>query len=165
MSNHDNEKYWSRLLKSQKHNKDLYSQYLLSNTWKNKRKIIINRSNNICEECGLNSIYQIHHLTYTNIGDERPEDLIGLCNICHKKKHIKYIYAVMIISEIGMEYGIKTKNIDMIRIFNQYSRALTYSKNIALDKYEKCEIHKYTLDIERPLIKGKRKKHKSKNKI
>lgn len=38
-----------------------------------------------CEGCGVAKRLQLHHLTYERLYDERPEDLLILCPLCHEK--------------------------------------------------------------------------------
>jgi len=64
-----------------------YQEYLHSPQWHEKRKLILNRCNSICEECKSKPVVEIHHLTYERTGNELLEDLIGLCKDCHEKKH------------------------------------------------------------------------------
>ena len=65
----------------------LYSIYLKSDEWKliaNKCKLL---AGNKCSLCHSTKSLQAHHLNYNNIGEEKQEDLVCLCSICHSKKH------------------------------------------------------------------------------
>lgn len=64
-----------------------YSEYLKSDYWKNKRRQVLQRDNYSCNECGVKSNLQVHHLDYDTIGDEDLEDLITLCRKCHHNLH------------------------------------------------------------------------------
>ena len=64
-----------------------YRKYLRSDKWKRKRneRLVIDKCR--CQECGIQSNLQIHHLTYKNVFNENMEDLTTLCIDCHQKKH------------------------------------------------------------------------------
>jgi hypothetical protein len=65
----------------------LYHDHLKSEKWKEKRRLVIQKQNNICQGCLNAEIDDIHHLSYDNLGDELLFQLIGLCRDCHKKTH------------------------------------------------------------------------------
>ncbi|MHA2066094.1 MAG: HNH endonuclease [Candidatus Thorarchaeota archaeon] len=54
--------------------------------WKAIRQKILERDGNKCTECSSTDKLHVHHLTYENEGNEKPEDLITLCHSCHAKK-------------------------------------------------------------------------------
>jgi len=65
-----------------------YKEYLASPTWKRKREQALKRADYKCEECGMSKWTRkldVHHLDYDHFGNECPEDLIVLCEKCHKK--------------------------------------------------------------------------------
>ncbi len=64
-----------------------YKEYISSKEWKYKRQLVIERCHGICEECNLEKVKHIHHLTYQNFGNEPLKELLGLCVECHKVKH------------------------------------------------------------------------------
>ena len=65
----------------------MYSQYLKSKHWQELRKKIYSERKR-CEICGKElKKYNIHHLTYERIGNEKEEDLMLLCPKCHKALH------------------------------------------------------------------------------
>jgi 5-methylcytosine-specific restriction endonuclease McrA len=64
-----------------------YKQYLESNEWKDKRKLILQRDNNLCQLCKEKQAEAIHHLTYDNLYNEPLEDLLSLCKSCHLTLH------------------------------------------------------------------------------
>jgi hypothetical protein len=70
--------------------KERYEEYLASDEWHDKRRLVLDRCNYICEACGINEAKQAHHLTYANIFDEYLFELIGVCLPCHKKIHTLY---------------------------------------------------------------------------
>lgn len=81
-------------------NRAEYEQYLRSPAWREKRAAALKRSNGKCQDClderkmrGFASGYlvwpgqEVHHLTYERVGNERPEDLIALCERHHLARH------------------------------------------------------------------------------
>lgn len=66
-----------------------YNEYMKSEGWANKRKEALDRAHNRCQLCALEYNLRVHHNSYSNLGDEREEDLIVLCDECHKKYHGK----------------------------------------------------------------------------
>jgi len=63
-----------------------YSKYLKTKHWKTTRNKVMKEYNKICFDC-MGVATQVHHLTYENLGKEKDEDLIPLCNDCHEKRH------------------------------------------------------------------------------
>lgn len=66
-----------------------YVEYLKSSDWKERRKELLEESNNICSQCGGKATL-LHHLNYNNLGYEILEvDVVALCKECHKEMHNK----------------------------------------------------------------------------
>lgn len=65
-----------------------YSGYLQTKKWARKRSRILRRDKNRCQACGSTRFLQIHHLSYINIYNERDDDLITVCDLCHTELHI-----------------------------------------------------------------------------
>jgi len=80
-------KYQESFFEMRKPLKVEYETYLKSNDWRQKRSQVIERSNGVCEICGIEEAEQVHHWTYTRIGKENLEDLAGLCRRCHEYIH------------------------------------------------------------------------------
>jgi hypothetical protein len=81
-------------------NRAEYEEYLRSPTWRLRRADAIKRAGGKCEDCraeyrlrGAASGYmmwpaqEVHHLTYERVGNERPEDLVALCERHHLARH------------------------------------------------------------------------------
>lgn len=66
-----------------------YYLYLGSDTWKQKRKLVFERDSTLCQICKTETATEVHHLSYQNIYNEPLEDLIAICQVCHKKEHNK----------------------------------------------------------------------------
>ena len=66
-----------------------YSEYLLSRHWKAKRRHIFEIRKHTCEICNkhLTTRFEVHHLSYSSIGDEPDTDLQLLCHKCHTELH------------------------------------------------------------------------------
>lgn len=66
-----------------------YQDYLQTTHWRKLRRLIATMANYRCESCHkyINTGYNIHHLTYTRLGCEIPEDLSFLCPDCHNAIH------------------------------------------------------------------------------
>jgi hypothetical protein len=45
------------------------------------------RGGNKCEYCGLRKIRDLHHRTYVREGQERMEDVMAVCAVCHRVIH------------------------------------------------------------------------------
>ncbi len=63
-----------------------YSKYLHTKEWVSKRNKI-REERKCCELCGSTDKLQVHHLTYENLGNEKDEDLMLLCENCHNLEH------------------------------------------------------------------------------
>lgn len=64
-----------------------YKEYLKSNHWV---KFRLKRLKEIkcCELCKeVKPYYELHHLTYERLGNEKFSDVVALCNDCHKGIH------------------------------------------------------------------------------
>lgn len=87
--------YWRLIAEHRVQNKDkwraMYNSYILSQQWAEKRKAVIARDNGVCRRCEDAAIDQVHHLTYERIGNEKLDDLIGLCATCHAIEHDEII--------------------------------------------------------------------------
>lgn len=64
-----------------------YGRYLTSREWSEKKQEVLKRADGICERCHLHSASQIHHLTYARKYDEPLEDLLAVCEACHRFVH------------------------------------------------------------------------------
>ena len=70
-----------------------YRDYLQTDHWKRTRRSALYRSAYRCQLCNSGGfgnreiLLDVHHRTYENIGQEKPEDLTVLCRICHEKFH------------------------------------------------------------------------------
>lgn len=60
-------------------------EYYKSEEWESVRIFAIHRAGKRCQKCGASGILQVHHLTYDNLYNEKPQDLEVLCKKCHKK--------------------------------------------------------------------------------
>lgn len=68
-----------------------YRRYLKSEAWQERRKKLYRDRGGRCEDCGreLRGRYHAHHLNYTNVGREPLQELLLLCEGCHKKRHAR----------------------------------------------------------------------------
>lgn len=67
-----------------------YEKLLKDPRWILKRLIILKRDNYRCTTCGSRKRLQVHHTYYSggyNPWEYPDEDLITLCEVCHKKYH------------------------------------------------------------------------------
>lgn len=63
-----------------------YDSYINSEIWRNKANHIRERDGGRCQICGANDVpLEVHHLTYARLYHELDDDLITLCDSCHKK--------------------------------------------------------------------------------
>ena len=64
-----------------------YNEYLQSDEWWRRRRLVINRAKGYCEGCGTARCTQVHHLTYERAGNEMLFDLVAVCDECHEQLH------------------------------------------------------------------------------
>lgn len=68
--------------------RERYAAYLRTDRWQAKRRAVFERCQWRCEaqlEGCTGRADQVHHLRYTNMGDEPLWDLVGICYSCHSK--------------------------------------------------------------------------------
>ena len=68
------------------------SHFYSSSKWRNLRKIILERDNHECQECGEIENLEVHHIISINkCGDKFDTDnLITLCHSCHNAQHNRF---------------------------------------------------------------------------
>lgn len=66
-----------------------YVDYLNTEHWKHFREQVFIFYNRECQVCKSKAGLNVHHKTYENRGRETFNDIILLCNECHKKIHGK----------------------------------------------------------------------------
>lgn len=66
----------------------VYKDYLRTKHWRLLREKIAKLYDYSCADCGKSIVegYEIHHLTYKRIGNEKIDDLVCLCKDCHEKR-------------------------------------------------------------------------------
>lgn len=64
-----------------------YDEYRLSAAWRTRVAIMHEIAEGRCEVCGKDWDLHVHHLTYRDIGQEEPTDLVVLCRQCHRAVH------------------------------------------------------------------------------
>ncbi|MBR6198280.1 MAG: HNH endonuclease [Bacteroidaceae bacterium] len=74
--------------------KEEYAKLLQSDYWKGYSFSLIKERNFTCEDCGRKFLnernkLQVHHLVYRDVNpwSYKPEELVVLCEDCHKKRH------------------------------------------------------------------------------
>lgn len=71
--------------------KNTYKRYLRTRHWQQLRQEVLRRAGGRCEKCGYQpwkpNGLQVHHLTYSNVGNEKLDDLIVVCPRCHMELH------------------------------------------------------------------------------
>jgi hypothetical protein len=81
-----------------KYYRSKYETYMDSDEWRIKRNEMIKKYK-CCQVCSSVSNLHCHHLTYDNLFNEKEEDLVILCSICHKEEHNKISKSGYTISE------------------------------------------------------------------
>ncbi len=65
-----------------------YNAYLQTGHWKAFRKLALKEHGEVCKDCGaVDTRFDVHHLTYENLGQEQLEDVVVLCHSCHMDRH------------------------------------------------------------------------------
>ena len=66
---------------------DQYNRYTNSAEWSAIKYKVIRRANRICEGCGENTAWHVHHCTYKNAFAPFMFELVALCEPCHSRYH------------------------------------------------------------------------------
>ena len=100
-----------------------YSKYLESDNWKKIREQVLERDNHKCTVCGDTNNLVIHHTSYDNIGNEKIEDLITVCEKCHNEIHSTrgWNRSKNKVTKKEIDKMIEDKNIDINKLY-QYCR-------------------------------------------
>lgn len=61
-----------------------YDEYLLGEHWKSFTNRVKEKQ---CWLCGKTRLLQVHHKTYERLGCEQDDDVVTVCNNCHKAIH------------------------------------------------------------------------------
>ena len=74
-------------VRGRKPDSETYAAYRKTNHWHKARAAALARAGNRCQVCACKTHLQVHHNTYKNLGEEKPEDLVVLCDSCHETFH------------------------------------------------------------------------------
>jgi len=61
--------------------------YILSEEWRELSLLTRKRDGYRCKQCGATSNLNVHHLHYNTLYHETLEDLVTVCQPCHKEIH------------------------------------------------------------------------------
>jgi hypothetical protein len=64
-----------------------YQRYLRCKHWLITRRLVLERANSRCEICRECHASEVHHKTYQRVGRENLDDLLAVCERCHKIQH------------------------------------------------------------------------------
>ena len=64
-----------------------YINYLNTPEWRQKRQLVIDREQGLCQGCRAAAISEVHHASYKTLGNELLFQLVGLCSPCHRRAH------------------------------------------------------------------------------
>lgn len=67
--------------------RETYAAYRKTDHWHKARAAALARAGSRCQVCSCKTHLQVHHNTYKNLGEEKPEDLVVLCDSCHETFH------------------------------------------------------------------------------
>ena len=81
--------YWdNKISEIWEEKRALYNDgYLKSEEWKIKREDAFSKHGRSCVLCFFRDATQIHHATYDRIFEECVDDLMPLCDQCHREQH------------------------------------------------------------------------------
>lgn len=85
-----------------------YEKYLQTWHWKKVKSQALEYAEYRCMVCNLASPLHVHHRTYERRGEERPSDVIALCEECHGKFHNKLPTPNLYHAPIQKNDGIET---------------------------------------------------------
>ena len=80
-----------------------YLLYLETPEWQRQRRRALERADYCCEQCGACEHLEAHHLSYDNLGCEQPDDLIVLCDPCHRDAHAPRNRALRVREQHGQQ--------------------------------------------------------------
>lgn len=63
---------------------DEHNSYLKSALWREKRELVFQRDNYLCQSCLTARATEVHHLSYAHWRNEPLFELVSICNDCHK---------------------------------------------------------------------------------
>lgn len=66
-----------------------YYVYIKSPEWFKRTESVRARNRGICECCNMRQGSCVHHRSYENLGKEKEEELLHVCEICHNMIHKK----------------------------------------------------------------------------
>ncbi len=66
--------------------KSSYQKYVRTDCFRICTQDYVKRHSS-CEMCSKSARLQAHHLSYANLGHERSDDLLAVCEECHKMFH------------------------------------------------------------------------------
>jgi phage terminase large subunit GpA-like protein len=68
-----------------------YEDYIQSKDWRLRRSAYFSTYSKKCVACGSWKNIHLHHHTYARLGEELDQDMVPLCEDCHKLVHAQHV--------------------------------------------------------------------------
>lgn len=68
-----------------------YLEYIQSAKWAMFKLSIVAKRGQQCERCQTRGPVDLHHRTYRNLFNEKPEEVELLCRGCHEQEHFRMV--------------------------------------------------------------------------
>lgn len=136
-------------------------EYYQTYEWFNRRSAVIERSNGRCERCGNSTVSHVVHTTWERLGEELLEDIVGLCQTCHRRqfkdklKPLRPYWKFKTLSNIGKELELNPGELN--KILHQsglmqlqggnYYPSGNAGKREAVYRKDRQSEHKWNIDI------------------
>lgn len=107
-----------------------YSEKLKDPRWQKKRLKILERDNFTCQSCrNEDNTLHVHHIDYFNTDFNKPwltpdNDLITLCDTCHKTWHIIYDNCSSDYVQFVVTLFIKCENERILNFLNKHGKKI-----------------------------------------
>jgi 5-methylcytosine-specific restriction endonuclease McrA len=103
--------------------KKKYRSYVERDCWNLRRQAYLTSHGPDCELCRMEKAAQVHHLNYERLGSETDDDLVALCEQCHRLLHrlssrsrVEWILGNLnLLFENEEKYGLKVRHAEKMQ--------------------------------------------------
>lgn len=107
-----------------------YSEYITSNKWRILRIKALKYYGSVCAVCNETKNLHVHHIDYSNFGDEDLTDLRILCSLHHQELHFLHTKSLLSLKEFSLFY---IKNSKLHNEVRKKEKNLKFNKVVSLE--------------------------------